>query len=445
MKFSSQVQHGFYSLINRVAIVGFAFFNVLFMVRILSKEEIGVWVLYTSVTSIFEMMRAGFIKNPFISYYVSAKNEEQTSELVTSSVTLHLLLSVVTSLLFVIIAFPLSSFWNAPGLRELFHLYAIQNLLLVPYFHFEYLQTARLQFAGIFLCGVIRQGIPSVYILIHFVTGSHLSLVEIAVVQMLAVCLGTIAGYTYVHDFIKIQFRYFHKQSAKLFHFGKYTFGTNISSMFLRSTDSWMLGRLLSTGAVAIYNPALKLANIFEVPTNAVSNFIFPQVAQKMKNSGKSGVNDIYVKSVSLMLALTIPIVLPLFLFSEFFVVTIFGPAYIESADILKVTVLYSLIVPFNRQFGTIMDALQKPKLNFYTLVVMSILNVIFNFFFLKWFGIIGSAYGTLLSFLVIFIFNQFVLYKHFHISTWKVICSIFTWYSKGWYELTTGLKKVHA
>jgi O-antigen/teichoic acid export membrane protein len=262
-------------------------------------------------------------------------------------------------------------------------------------------------------------------------------LTEISIAQIVGAAIGTLVAFPYVKDLIKIEFKFYKRLFGELFHFGKYTFGTSISSMLMRSTDSWMLGRLLSTAAVAVYNPALKLANIFEVPTIAITTFIFPQVAKKMKDRGKAGVRDVYVKSVSLMLAITIPMVAPLYFFSDFFVTTIFGESYKESADILEVTVFYSLIIPFNRQFGITMDALKKPKLNFYSLVIAALLNVVFNFFFLKLFGIVGCAYGTLLSFALLFVWNQFVLYKHFRIQTWSVIEHIFKWYATGWNMFT--------
>jgi O-antigen/teichoic acid export membrane protein len=189
----------------------------------------------------------------------------------------------------------------------------------------------------------------------------------------------------------------------------------------------------------------LKLANLFEVPTLAVSNFIFPQVSKKMRQNGKAGIRDIYTKSVSLMVALSLPMLLPLYFFSDFFVTLIFGQQYAEAADILEVTIFYSLIIPFNRQFGTILDALKKPKLNFYTLILTGVINAVLNVIFLKWFGIIGCAYATLVSFLLVFMFNQYVLNKHFGINTLDVVSGVFRWYGIGWNLLTGQLAKVRS
>jgi O-antigen/teichoic acid export membrane protein len=414
------------------------------MVRLVPKEAIGVWVLYTSVTAILEMMRAGFIKNPLISHLVSA-NDDAKMKVITTSFVLHIFLAFSLSVVLAAAAVPLATFWKSPPLEDLFFLYAVQNLALIPFFHFEYLQTAKLKFGGIFLCSVIRQAVPTFFLLYQYVNNQPTELFHIALFQILGGILGAIAAYPQVSDLMIRSLRFHRGLIQQLFHFGKYTFGTNVSSMVLRSTDSWIIGRFASTRAVAVYNPALKLANLFEVPTLAVSNFIFPQVSKKMRQNGKAGIRDIYTKSVSLMVALSLPMLLPLYFFSDFFVTLIFGQQYAEAADILEVTIFYSLIIPFNRQFGTILDALKKPKLNFYTLILTGVINAVLNVIFLKWFGIIGCAYATLVSFLLVFMFNQYVLNKHFGINTLDVVSGVFRWYGIGWNLLTGQLAKVRS
>jgi lipopolysaccharide exporter len=436
------LNHGIYSLLNRFSIVAFGFLNVLVIVRMISKEIIGVWVLYTTVTAIIEMVRAGFIRNPLIVTLINHPEPDEKKEVIGTSFVLHSMLAVVISLMLAGLSGTIETFWHADGLSTLFFIYAFQNLALIAFFHAEYMQTALLKFDAVFYSNLIRQGVPSLYILVSFVFGLPISLYSIALAQIAGVVAGSIAGFLQLgRDSIpglKVKWSRMHE----LFNFGKFTLGTNISSTVLRSTDSWMLGRLVSPAAVAIYSPALKLANIFEVPTLAISNFIFPKIATRMKQDGAAGVKDLYLKSVSLILALTIPLTAPLYFFPDFFVGHIFGPAYLEASPILKVTVLYSLIVPFNRQYGTTMDALNKPRLNFYLLLMATILNAVLNYFMLQWFGIIGCAYATLASFVILFLVNQVIMYRLFQVNTFLVLPYIVQWYSRGFNILKSQLEK---
>ncbi len=430
--YSRSFSRGVFSLLNRIVVVVFGFLNVFFLVRIMPKTDIGIWILFTSVTAILEMMRNGFIRNPLISNLAIAEEGERKT-LITASLALHCVLGVVISILLLVGSVPLAGFWNAPGLEKLFLVYAVNNIIFIPFLHFEYLQTAKLQFKGIFISTFVRIGVLSFFIMANFIMNARPTLMDLALVQLSATVIGTVVGYHFVKHMVNINRVVDKKILKELFHFGKFTFGTNISSMFVKNTDSWMIGRMLSTASVAVYNPALRISNIVEVPTLAIASLVFPQVAQKMKERGNEGVRDIYVKSVGLILALMVPMVIPLYVFSDFIILTVFGKDYMEAAPILRVTIFYSLIIPFNRQFGTVMDALKKPKINFYLLVMVAVLNVIFNYIFLKQFGVIGSAYGTLLSYCIVFVLNQIILYRMFQINTLKVFENVFDWYKIGW------------
>jgi O-antigen/teichoic acid export membrane protein len=68
------------------------------MVRMMPKSDIGIWVLFTSVTAILEMIRNGFVRNPFITLLVGAEENDKAS-VITSSLGLHCILSVVISIL----------------------------------------------------------------------------------------------------------------------------------------------------------------------------------------------------------------------------------------------------------------------------------------------------------------------------------------------------------
>ena len=396
------------------------------------KTEIGIWVLFTSITAIVEMIRNGFIRNPFVTLLVSSEENDKAS-VITASLVLHCMLGAVLSILLLLGAVPLAGFWDAPGLDKLFFLYAINNIIFIPFLHFEYLQTSKSHFKAIFISNFCRLSVLGLYIMGSYFFGHPPTLVELAVVQIMATVIGSFVAYQFVKDLAALISSIHWKTVKELFHFGKYTFGTNISSMFVKSTDSWMIGRMISTAGVAIYNPAIRISNLVEVPTVAIASIVFPHVPQKMKDRGKEGVRDIYVKSVSLILAAMVPMVVPLYFFSDEIITLVFGSEYIESAAILRVTIFYSLIIPFNRQFGTVMDALKNPKINFYLLVMVAILNVVFNYIFLQMFGLIGSAYGTLLSYSIVFILNQVILYKMYGINTLKVLEGIIEWYKVGW------------
>lgn len=424
---------------NRLVIVGFGFQNIYYMVRLLPKSEIGVWSLFISVTSVLELLRNGFIRNPMITHLVSASTEQDRARVVTASWVLHGILVLITSLLMLGAAVPLSNFWNAADMDMLFYIYIVRGIVLIPCLQFEYLQQSQMNFKAIFMANLARLAPTGLYLMYKFVEvvllnrGTAPTLVDISISQLVSAVISLWVGHYYLRGTTLIYPEINWKTVIGLSNFGKYTMGTTISSMFIKNTDSWMIGRMISTDGVASYNPALRISNLIEVPTLAVASLVFPQVNKKMKEGGNEGVEDVYVKSVSVILAMMLPFVIPMYFMADFIIRIIFTSNYMEAAPILQVTLFFTLIIPFNRQFGTVMDALKRPKINFYLLVMMGVLNVIFNYFLIGKYGPIGAAYGTLFSYIIIFILNQIILKKLYGIDTFKVFPAIFNWYRTIW------------
>ncbi|WMJ71920.1 oligosaccharide flippase family protein [Cytophagaceae bacterium ABcell3] len=95
------------------------------------------------------------------------------------------------------------------------------------------------------------------------------------------------------------QYYHFQKTPPKtivkaMLNFGKYTFGTNISSMLNRYIDQAMVGAMISTAGVAGYNAAIRISTLIEAPTLAIASVIFPETAKKMRTEGKKSIKNIY-------------------------------------------------------------------------------------------------------------------------------------------------------
>src|SRR5690606_27482748 len=126
---------------------------------------------------------------------------------------------------------------------------------------------------------------------------------------------------------------------------------------------------------------------------------------------------------------LLIPGLLFITIFTEFVITFIAGENYSETIPILQVTILFSIFVPFARQFGTMLDGMGLPKVNFYFIMCQALLNVVFNYFFINAFGVLGAALGTLTTYFVGFIFNQIYLNRLIGTSPKNVIIQALLFY----------------
>ncbi|MEL6254217.1 MAG: polysaccharide biosynthesis C-terminal domain-containing protein [Bacteroidota bacterium] len=125
---------------------------------------------------------------------------------------------------------------------------------------------------------------------------------------------------------------------------------------------------------------------------------------------------------MGVILAVIIPGILFVLLFPEFVLQVVAGDKYMDAVPLLRLTMLYGLLIPFARQFGVIMDSMGKPQINFFMVVASAALNVVFNFLFISQFGIIGAAYATLTTLFLLFVANQYILYKEIGSSPFNAI-----------------------
>jgi O-antigen/teichoic acid export membrane protein len=206
---------------------------------------------------------------------------------------------------------------------------------------------------------------------------------------------------------------------------GKFTFGSSASSIAMRYVDTWMLGALINPVAVAIYNPAIRISNIFELPTSTMTTILMPKLTSKISISGHDSVKYYYEKSMSHILIFMIPIVAIGVIFSNEIILIVAGQGFEQTGYLLKFTMFYGLLIPFNRQFSITLDALGRPKLNFIVILITLALSVILNIVFISQFGIIGAIYGTLIAYSAVFIFTQIYLYRNFNVSLINIFYKI--------------------
>lgn len=411
------------------------------MVRTLPKADFGVWSLFLTITALIEVARNGLIQNAQIKFGAAASAQEYPV-ILRASLTLNLLLSLI-SVLFLCLGAPFLGDWlQAPELTPMLAFYSFTTLALIPFSQFNFVQQAQLDFKGIFASTAIRQGIGFLVIATYWLMGIKLELMTLVWWQTFAAIAGAVTGYYYVRPYLKISKTLDWSWVKKLFHFGKYVFGTNISSTIFSSIDQVLLGALLNTGKVATYNATLKIINLIDVPISTIVSVVFPRSAQMVGEQGKAGLKHLYEKSVGLMMCIVIPVVLVVVPFSEWVMWLIAGPEYVtEGGMLLRVTVLFSLIQPFVRQFGTILDSIGKPQLNFLVILLIAFLNTGLNFIFISYMGIMGAAVGTLIAMIIFWLVAVLNLRKILKVSPWATLVHAIQFYGEGYRWLRLKLK----
>jgi lipopolysaccharide exporter len=420
-----------FSLLDRVGVQAFGMGTVMILLRIYADqpETYGVWALFLVVAAFLEVSRNGLIMSALIRYLGKAADQPaEYRKVATASMTLNLALTALFCVFLLAGSGWLGRLLKAPGLDGLLRLYALLTVLLLPMVQSTFMQQANLQFWGTTVVNLLRQGLFFVYVALAALLGWPLDLLALAWVQVALAGLASVVAWVYGRPFHRFDALPDWAWVMRLLRFGIYSFGTNLSTMLYKTIDRFMLGMLMPTQAlamqaVALFDPALRITNIMEIPVQAMANITFPQSARRMAEEGKGAVRHLYERSVGTVLTLLLPLCVAVLLFPELFIRILAGSSdtFLGAAGILQITILYTLFVPFARQFGVAMDTLGKPNWGFYFSLGGALANIASNYVFISQYGMIGAAYGTLLTFALRFVAQQYLLRRFLGVSLWRI------------------------
>lgn len=410
------IRAGFFSLLQNLSGVFFSIGSFYILLRILGPNEYGVWVLFMVTVTILETVRGGLVQNALIRF-LAAEGKTEHHKITAASFTISGVLSLLCIILILGFGNFLATIWKAPELVFIFNMYCFTFIISGILTQFNCILQANLKFRSIFAGSFIMQFSFFVYVAVCYAFNFGIKLIDLVYVQIATNAIAAIITYFLVKPYLSISFKIYPEWIKKLFNYGKYAFGTSVSAILSVTVDQMMLGAILSPVQAGAFNVAVRLTNLLDIPTNAVAVIVFPQSAKRMATEGKEGIKYLYEKSVGTLIALLIPGILFLYLFSDFVVQLVAGLNYKDTIPLLHITLLYCLFTPYGRQFGNILDSIGKTRLTFLVVLLVTSINIGLNYLFISRFGVLGAAYATLAAHIIGFIIGQSILKRELNVS----------------------------
>ncbi len=409
------LKSGFYSLLNQLTQMIFNLGSFVLLLRVLDKETCSVWVIYMTITAFLEIGRTGLLQNGLMTF-LNQTEESEHAKINTASFFLSLSLSMIFVVLLLTTNGFIAQYYGSNELISLLTIYAGTTFISSALYQFNFIQQANMDFKGLFWSSCVKNGSLFFYILYLKFTNTSCSLPHLAMVQLLAAIPAALVAYGFAKKYFKLSKTLDFQWVRKLLDYGKYTFGTNLSTMAYKSVDKMMLGKLL-LNTLSTYDLSIKINNLAEVPTMTLAAILFPQSAKRAGTDGSASAKYLYEKSVGVLLAIILPVVVVILLGADIIVQIIGSEKYASAAPVLRLTIFYGVFMAFAMQFGTILDSVGKPKLNFLITTLAAITNLTFNYFFIKQFGLYGAAYGSLIAMSLMFIVMQVILKRLFDVN----------------------------
>ncbi len=428
------IRKGSHALLANIVFIGFAFLTFMLLVRIYPPKIFGIWVMFLTITSFAEMTRIGLVQNGLIKFISAAGNHTEKAEYITAGFVLNIVATIILSLFLVFAAKEFEQIFDTPHLSAILYIYPLYSLVFGTVKFLEFLQTAHHDFKGILISNFIYGSSFTAVVFVLWVRNLSIPLWYLVLFQALAAFLALLFSYWYARKYVV--FSGFKKQRFfTLFHFGKYVFGTNFSSMLFNRMDTLMLGVFTSPAVVALYNIPTRINNYLDVPLNSIAQIIYPKISERYAKEGIRAVRYLYERSVGLLLAISIPLIIVTAVFSRFIVWLLAGDNYLSAAPFVTAFAIMSLLKPYGRIMGLTLDAIGKPKLNFNLLLFSLIINFTLNLLFIPPLGITGAVIGTFAAVWITIIIGQFIVKKYVPVNYWHPFIYMVRFYKDGWHK----------
>jgi O-antigen/teichoic acid export membrane protein len=411
----------FLSLAGNVIMSGLGLVTMTLIYRALSKTEAGTWVFFQSVLLLVDTFRSGFLTTAFIKFYAGA-TKERTAEVAGSAwylgigVTAILMLIGLSSLLF-------RNAITDEGLALFFKWSGVYYAVSLPWFLATCVIQGDQKFDRLLYIRLSNQGSFVVFIILLIVSG-RISLQNVLFCYLLSNTITSIyavsKSWTRITDLG-------HRTTTcvkDIYNFGKYSVGTSLSANMFSTSDTFIINFLLGKPALAIYNLGQTLMQLIEIPLRSFAVTAMPELAAAYNGGDRTGVIQIMKKYAGMLSIMLIPAAIIGCALADVPIYIIGGGKYLgtEAANVFRLFLTFAIIFPPDRFFALTLDVIHRPKVNFYKVLVMLVVNIATDFIGITLtHSVYGIAVATVFPILTGTLIGYWALNKYSTFSYWSI------------------------
>ncbi|AKB18823.1 flippase [Methanosarcina sp. WWM596] len=400
--------------VGLVAIVQlFTSLSGIILLPILAKnlliEEYGIWAQVMVTIGIFPGIVMFGLPYTMVRFLSGLKTQEDIQETFYSIFFLVVFTSGIASLLFFIFSETIASILFDKNV------FVVKILSLIVFI--ECLNSLFTNYLR------ARQRIKSYSLCIFFKTTIQISIVSFFVIMGYGIS-GAITGvlitqivlfcYIFRQIILDIGIRPpKFKNMKEYLKFGVPTVPGNFSSWIVNSSDRYVIGILLGTASVGYYSPGYTLGNIISMFFAPLSFLLPVTLSKSYDENDLEEVIKILSYSFKYLMTIAIPATFGISILSKP-ILTILSTPEIASQGYL-ITPFVALGALLLGVYGIIVQVLVLEKRTLITgkiWIIAAILNLLLNFVFIPYFGIVGAAITTLIAFTISLILTMHYSFK---------------------------------
>ena len=362
----------------------FGLLNFMMMVRMTSKSDFGLIVIFLSATGLADLIRTGFVRQGLVRHWVI--NDEGNKEQLTGSAwMLHILIgSFIGLLCYTSSAVSASLSFDLEGYTNLIQYYPILLLASIPHQMESWLAQGKKEYLTMNMFRLVVNILLFTVLALNF--GSQIKVNQVIEYLILCNAIVSIISLIYFKSVKEIVHTKWH-QVISLFNFGKYSLSTLAGSNLLKSTDTLLIGLLINSESAAVYAIPFKVIELLEIPLRGFVMTSFHSLTQSFKRNQRDDYTRHFQASVFRLSIAFLPIILVSLFLPGFVIKLLGGSNYGDSVYVLQVLSFAMFLLPSDKFAGMALDSNNQPNVNAQKVWIMVIINLIGDLFVISFNG----------------------------------------------------------
>lgn len=417
------------SLLTNMVIAFLGLLSFMLLTRQLPKEQFGDWVLFITLATFVDLLRFGLTRTSVVRL-LSGADADSFKIFLGSAYKINLLLLALIALACWSIAgitYGLGLEMNH-GYQLFFTWYPILALFNLGWNTASALFQAEQNFNRMMWVRLANIGLFVLFLVLNMWI-FKLGLLEIVWVNLLVNLISSTWCSLKKWDGLSY-LKYADSATEKeLINFGKYSMGTLVGSSLLKSADTLIIGLspVLGSAGIAMYAIPLKLTDLLGIPLRSFTMTAYPRMSKKSLAGDLEGVRKTFYAYSGAITLLFVPVALFCFVFAEYMILFLGGAEYKDALPLLtlvfRVFTLYTILLPIDRFTGVLLDSINRPKLNLYKVIFMTVSNILIDIVAVFVFeSLVAVAIGTVFFTLLGIFLGFYFLRKEIQIQSRQIL-----------------------
>ena len=195
----------------------------------------------------------------------------------------------------------------------------------------------------------------------------------------------------------------------------------NLAIEIYSLVDVTMLKWISGDESVAFYSYGSKVYKIFLQVINSITYVVVPRLSMLYKENKQDEFNQLISKTLKIILLISLPMIVGIWLVADYFLVLIYGEAYIASAKVLKILCFILALSPVGYLLGS-RTLLVTGHEKYMVIAVGSgaIINIILNAILIPNYHETGAAIASVCSEAVVMSVYIFLGHRYFKLTRMK-------------------------